>query len=407
MNKKVILAYSGGLDTSVILHWLKNNGYEVICFVADVGQAEDFQAIKDKAYKTGASKVYVENLQQQFVDEYIFTALKANAIYEGSYLLGTSLARPLIAKQQVAIALQENTNLLAHGATGKGNDQVRFDFTYYSLMPNAHVVAPWRDPEFLSQFQGRDDLISYAKKHNISIEATSAKPYSIDENIMHTSFEAGTLEDPAYAPDEQMFKKTVSLEKTPQKPLKLTIKFEHGIPAAVTNHETQETIAGTLKLFSYLNELGGQYGVGRVDMVENRFVGIKSRGVYETPGATILWKAHRDIESLTLDREVAHLKDYLGLKIATLIYNGFWESPEMKFLMAAINQSQEYVTGQVTILLHYGNVIIIGRSSPYSLYHAKLSSMHETGGYNQVDAQGFIKIQALRLKQSTVQTLSK
>lgn len=406
MNRKVILAYSGGLDTSVVLHWLKSKGYEVICFVADVGQAEDFEAIKNKAYNTGASKVYVENLQQQFIQEYVFTALKANAVYEGFYLLGTSLARPLIAKQQVAIALKEGTNLLAHGATGKGNDQIRFEFTYYSLMPNAEVIAPWRDPEFLALFQGRDDLIAYAKKHNIHIEATAAKPYSIDENIMHTSFEAGVLEDPAHAPSATMFKKTVSLDETPKKPLKLTIKFEHGIPVAVTNHETQETITDTFKLFSYLNELGGLYGVGRIDMVENRFVGIKSRGVYETPGATILWKAHRDIESLTLDREVAHTKDYLGLKIAILIYNGFWESPEMKFLMAAINQSQEYVTGEVTMFLHYGNVIIIGRSSPYSLYDAKLSSMHETGGYNQADAQGFIKIQALRLKQAAVQIAS-
>lgn len=404
MNKKIILAYSGGLDTSVILHWLTNKGYEVICFIANVGQAEDFQAITNKALKTGASSVYLEDLQQEFIDNYIFTALKANAVYEGSYLLGTSLARPLIAKKQIEIAKKEETHFLAHGATGKGNDQVRFEFTYYSLMPEAEIITPWRDPEFLSLFQGRDDLIAYAKKHTIPIEATLAKPYSIDENLMHTSFEAGTLEDPAFAPDEHMFKKTASLNATPLQSTKLTIKFKSGVPVEVFNHENKEVVMGSLPLYSYLNTLGGLYGIGRVDMVENRFVGIKSRGIYETPAGTILWKAHKDLESLTLDREVAHLKEYFSLKIARLIYNGFWQSPEMKFLMSAINASQEYVTGDVTLMLHYGNVIIIGRSSPYSLYHSKLSSMHESGGYNQTDAQGFIKIQSIRLKQAAKQT---
>lgn len=403
MNKKIILAYSGGLDTSVILHWLKSKGYEVVCFIADVGQQEDFNAIEKKAYSTGACKVYIENLQRLFVEDYIFPALKANAVYEGAYLLGTSLARPLIAKKQVEIAHQENTNIFAHGATGKGNDQVRFEFTYYALMPQAEVIAPWRDPQFLAQFQGRDDLIAYAKKHNIPIEATAAKPYSVDENLMHTSFEAGILENPAQIPDESLFKKIVTLDKTPSQPTQLTITFNSGIPTKIFNHETDETVTGSLELFLYLNTLGAQYGVGRVDMVENRFVGIKSRGVYETPAGTILWKAHKDLEALTLDREVAHLKEYFALTIASLIYNGFWESPEMKFLMVGINHSQEQVTGTVTLFLHYGNVFIVGRTSPYSLYQPKLSSMHEAGGYNQADAQGFIKIQAMRLKQTAKQ----
>jgi len=405
MNKKIVLAYSGGLDTSVILHWLKAKGYEVICFVADVGQAEDFEAIKKKALATGASKVYVENLQQPFIEQYIFNALKANAVYEGSYLLGTSLARPLIAKQQIAIAKQEGTNIVAHGATGKGNDQIRFEFTYYALMPDAIVIAPWKDIDFLNQFQGRDDLIAYAQQHSIPVEATTAKPYSIDENIMHVSFEAGILEDPMHTPDERMFKKTTSLNATPAAPEKLTISFKQGIPVKIQLHNTGEVITDTLALYTKLNQLGGQHGIGRVDMVENRFVGIKSRGVYETPGATILWKAHRDLESLTLDREVAHLKEHFSLKVASLIYNGLWESPEMKFLMSAIDYSQTYVTGEVTVLLHHGNIITQGRKSDYSLYHSKLSSMHEQGGYDQADAQGFIKINALRLKQSALQTI--
>ena len=280
MKKKAVLAYSGGLDTSVILHWLTCKGYDVICFIADVGQEEDFDAIKNKAYQAGASKVYVKNLQQEFVDQYIFNALKANAVYEDSYLLGTALARPLIAKTHLAVAQQECTNLLAHGATGKGNDQIRFELTYYALMPEAEVIAPWRDTEFLTHFQGRDELIVYAQKHGIPIEATASKPYSIDENLMHTSFEAGILEDPAHAPQEEMFKKTSSLSNTPAQPVKITVSFDQGIPVKVTNHETHEEITGSLALFTYLNSLGGAHSIGRVDMVENRFVGIKvARGL--------------------------------------------------------------------------------------------------------------------------------
>lgn len=399
MKEKVILAYSGGLDTSVIAHWLAHiEGYEVICLVANVGQKEDFQKIKEKAFQSGASDVYVVDLRREFVTDYIFTALKANAIYEGAYLLGTALARPLIAKYQVKCAFDEGAGLLAHGATGKGNDQVRFELSYASLMPSAKVISPWKDEKFLMQFQGRTDLINYAKFHGIPINSTLEKPYSIDENLMHTSYESGMLEDPNQPPDPSMFQKTASIGKAPDSPVDIGITFEKGIPIHLINHTTGYQIAAPLELFIYLNELGGTHGIGRVDMVENRFVGIKSRGVYETPAGTILFKAHKELESITQDKEVAHIKEVLVLKVADLIYNGFWFSPEMAVIMAAIEKSQETVKGQIHLTLHKGNVLITGRQSSQSLYSMAIASMQEIGGYNQSDAKGFIALHALRLK---------
>ena len=397
-NKKVILAYSGGLDTSIILKWLVEKGYEVVCYLADVGQDEDFDKAKEKAKLLGASKIYVEDLKKEFVEDYIFPALKANAIYEGQYLLGTSLARPLIARKHIEIAKMEDTNIVAHGATGKGNDQVRFELTFMRLMPNVEIISPWKDPEFLEKFKGRVDLIDYAKEKNIPIEATKAKDYSMDDNLMHISYESGVLEDPAYEPKEDMFKKTLSPLNSKDTETKIIIEFKNGIPISVENVTGNKKVTGSLELFEYLNKLASENGVGRIDIVENRFVGMKSRGVYETPAGTVLWKAHRDIESLTLDKEVMHLKDTLIPQIARLIYNGFYHSPEMEVLMAAINKSQENVDGKVYMKLYKGNVVITGRESEHSLFNEELASMNVQGDYDPTDAKGFIKLNALRLK---------
>jgi argininosuccinate synthase len=397
MNKKIMLAYSGGLDTSVILKWLTNRGYEVACFIADVGQEEDLEAAKAKAFSIGASQVHIANLQKEFVEEFIFPALKAHAVYEGKYLLGTSLARPLIAKKLVEVAEQEQITVFAHGATGKGNDQVRFELTILQHMPEAEIVSPWKEPEFLAQFSGRLDLLKYANAHHIPITSTLEKPYSIDANLMHTSFEGGKLEDPLYTPSEEMFLKTASLQNAPDQERKIAIEFHAGIPIAVEEIATGRKIVGSVELFKYLNEEGGKHGIGRMDLVESRFVGMKSRGVYETPGGTILLKAHLDLEGIALDREVILLKETLAPKIAQIIYNGFWFSPEMEFLMAAINQSQKRVTGKVFLMLYKGNVLVTGRSSPYSLYQPEVASMDLIGGYDQTDAKGFIKLNALRL----------
>lgn len=398
MAKKVILAYSGGLDTSVILKWLLNKNYEVICYVADVGQNEDFNLVKEKALKIGASKVYVEDLKKEFIENYVFQSLKSNTVYEGKYLLGTSLARPLIAKKQIEIAKKEGTNLLAHGATGKGNDQVRFELTYYALMPSVEIISPWKDIDFLNNFEGRSDMIKFAKENNIPIDATLEKPYSIDENIMHTSYEAGQLEDPNFEPDKNMFKKTVSLKDAPDKETKIEIEFKKGIPVKILDKTNNIEIVDSLKLFIYLNKIGAENGIGRIDLVENRYVGMKSRGVYETPAGTILLKAHLDIEGLVLDKEVSHIKDWLMPKIAELIYNGFWFTPEFEMLKVAIDKSQENVEGIVKITLYKGNVIITGRSSNKSLYDKNIASMDKIGGYDQTDAKGFIKLNGLRLK---------
>ncbi len=396
-NKKLVLAYSGGLDTSVILKWLIEEGYEVIAYIADVGQEADFKQAERKALKVGASKVYIEDLKKEFVTDYIFPIFKANALYEGRYLLGTAAARPLIAKRQIEIAARENAAYVSHGSTGKGNDQVRFELAYYALNPKIKVIAPWKMESFLRRFKGRTDLIKYAEANGIEISSTIKKPYSEDDNLLHISHEAGILEDPSHEPTEDIFSKTVSPEKAPDKPARVKIQFSNGIPVKVTNLEDGRSETEPLKLFMFLNELGASNGVGRIDMVENRFVGIKSRGVYETPGGTILFAAHKDIEGIAMDREVMRLRDMFSPKFAELVYNGFWFSPEMDFLMSAINKSQEAIDGTVNLKLYKGNVTVTGRESASSLYDKDLSSMDIEGGFNQKDSEGFIKIHATRL----------
>ncbi len=400
-KQKVILAYSGGLDTSVILKWLLNKGYEVVVYIADVGQNEDFNVTKQKALKIGVSKVYIEDLKKEFVEEFIFTAIKANAIYEGKYLLGTSLARPLIAKKQIEIAKKEKTNIVSHGATGKGNDQVRFELTYLILMPNVKIISPWKDAEFLNQFKGRTDMINYAKKHNIAVSATKKAPYSTDPNLMHISYEAGMLEDTKKTLPEEYFEMTVSPEKAPDKSTKITIEFEDGVPIKVVDKTNKVTETDSLKLFLYLNKIAGANGIGRADVVENRFIGMKSRGIYETPAGTVLHKAHLDIEGLTMDKEVKLIRDSLIPKFSTLIYNGFWYAPEFELLKTLMDKAQENISGKVYLKLYKGNVIIEGRESSESLYDEKIASMDTQGGYDQKDAKGFIKLNALRLKASS------
>jgi len=387
---KVVLAYSGGLDTSVILRWLKETyGSEVICFAADVGQAEELGGLEEKAHNTGAAKIYIEDLREEFVRDYVFTALKANAVYEGVYLLGTSLARPLIAKRQVEIARREGAQAVAHGATGKGNDQVRFELTYYALEPGIRVIAPWREWSFKS----RSDLIGYAETHRIPITATKEKPYSMDRNLMHISYEGGILEDPWAEPPENIFILTRSPEEAPDRPAYIEIDFETGIPTAVDG----ETLSPAT-LLDRLNRIGGEHGVGRVDLVENRFVGMKSRGVYETPGMTLLHAAHRAVESLTLDREVAHLKDSLGPRVAQMIYYGFWQTPEFAAIRALIDETQKRVTGTARLKLYKGSLTVVGRRSPLSLYSEEFATFERDTVYNQKDAEGFIKLNALRLR---------
>jgi argininosuccinate synthase len=397
MSEKVVLAYSGGLDTSVILKWLVERGHEVIAFVADVGQGDDLEKVREKAVKTGASTVYVEDLKEEFVTDFIFPAFKANAIYEGRYLLGTALARPLIARHQIAVAAREQAPFVSHGATGKGNDQVRFELTYFALNPKIRVISPWKTPEFLAQFQGRSDMLAYAARHGIDVQATSAKPYSEDDNLLHISHEAGILEDPSQPADEEVYSKTVAPENAPDRPTHIVMTFKDGIPVRVENLDDGTEHTRPLELFQYLNALGQQNGIGRMDMVENRFVGVKSRGVYETPGGTILHVAHRDIESIAMDREVMRLRDMLTAELSQLIYYGFWYSPEMDFLMAAIDKSQEVIDGRVWLKLYKGNVYATARESSSSLYDRELSSMDIEGGFNQQDSAGFIKINAIRL----------
>ncbi len=400
MKQKIILAYSGGLDTSVILSWLIKKGYEVVAYIADLGQNEDLKLAKEKALKIGASKVYIEDLKRDFVTDFIFPALKGNAIYEGKYLLGTSLARPLIAKKQIEIAKKEKTNIVSHGATGKGNDQVRFELTYYTLMPDVNIIAPWKDEEFLQQFKGRSDMIRYAEKNNIPVKATKAAPYSTDANIMHVSYEAGVLEDPLYTLPEKAYEMTASPKNAPDKETEIAIEFKDGNPIKVEDKTNKVTKTDSLELFSYLNKIGSENAIGRIDMVEDRFVGMKSRGIYETPAGTILRKAHLDIEGLTMDREVMLIRDSLIPKFSQLIYFGFWYGPEMELLMAMINKSQENVSGKVHLSLYKGNVTIKGRESELSLYDKKIASMDELGKFNPEDSTGFIKLNALRLKAS-------
>jgi argininosuccinate synthase len=398
MKEKVVLAYSGGLDTSVILKWLIDQGYDVVAYIADVGQEDDFEAAKKKAVALGATNVYIDDLKNEFVTDFIFPAIKANAVYEGKYLLGTSLARPIIAKGQVEVARKEKTNIVAHGATGKGNDQVRFEMTYYVLMPEVKIISPWKDEGFLQNFQGRTDMINYAQEKGIPIPVTADKPYSSDDNLMHISYEAGVLEDPKFTPDKEMFLKTRDPIDAQDQAEDIMIEFKHGIPVRVENLSDGTMEKEPLGLFQYLNKLAGKHGIGRVDLVENRFVGMKSRGVYETPGGTVLLQAHLDIEGLTMDREVKLLRDSLIPKYAQLIYFGFWYSPEMDVLTALMEKAQEHVSGKVYLKLYKGNIIIQGRESEESLYDEEIASMDVHGGYDQKDATGFIKLNALRLK---------
>lgn len=387
---KIVLAYSGGLDTSVMLHWLKERyNCEVICYCADVGQGEELTGLEDKALRTGASKLYVEDLREEFVRDYVWTAVKANAVYEGVYLLGTSLARPVIAKRQVEIAREEGADAVAHGATGKGNDQVRFELSYYALEPDIRVIAPWREWEF----KGRMDLIAYARDHDIAITATHEKPYSTDRNLMHVSYEGGILEDPWIAPPEEIFQLTRSPENAKSESEYLEITFEKGEPVAIDGQQL-----APVALLERLNSLGGAHGIGRVDLVENRFVGMKSRGVYETPGVTILQAAHRALESITVDREVTHLRDSLGVKFAESIYYGFWFAPEFELMLKMIDETQRNVSGDVRLKLYRGNATVVGRRSPLSLYDEKVATFEADTVYNQRDAEGFIKLNALRLR---------
>jgi len=396
--KKVVLAYSGGLDTSVILKWLVEKNYRVVAYIADVGQNEDLAAARDKAVNTGAIGVYVEDLKEELVTDYIFPAVKANAIYEGRYLLGTSLARPLIARRQIEIAHREHAEYVAHGATGKGNDQVRFELSYFALDPQIKVISPWKDPDFLSEFQGRTDMIHYAEKHAIEVKASKDKPYSEDANLIHISHESGILEDPKRRAGEDIFSMTTSPQAAPDKETLIDIHFKDGVPIKVVDKTNGVEKTRPFDLFQHLNTLGAENGIGRIDIVENRFVGIKSRGVYESPGMTILRVAHMDIEGIAMDREVMRLRDMLTPKFSEIVYNGFWFSPEMDFLMAAINKSQEVIDGIVYLSLYKGNVSVLGRESHSSLYDQELSSMDIEGGFNQEDSRGFIRINAIRLK---------
>jgi argininosuccinate synthase len=397
MKEKVVLAYSGGLDTSVILKWLIEKDYEVIAFVADVGQADDFEECRKKALQLGASKVIISDLKKEFIDNYVLKAIMGNAIYEGRYLLGTALARPLIAKKQIEVAVEEKANTVAHGATGKGNDQVRFELCYYALKPDIKVISPWKDREFLERFKGRTDLLKYASEKNIPVKASIDKPYSEDDNLMHISHEAGILEDPMYSMQKNMLEKMVLPQDAPDKETRIAIYFRNGIPIKLVNKDDGTVKEESYEMYTYLNELAGKNGIGLLDMVENRFVGIKSRGVYETPAATVLHIAHMDLEGIAMDREVMRLRNMLTPKFAELIYYGFWFSPEMDFLMAAIEKSQEIIDGSVHLCLYKGNVLVEGRESPSSLYNKELSSMDIEGGFNQVDSKGFIRINAIRL----------
>lgn len=389
--KRVVLAYSGGLDTSVIMKWLiERYGCEVVAFSADIGQGSvEIDEIKKKALKTGAKKVFIKDLREEFVSDFVFPMLRAASVYEGTYLLGTSIARPLIAKAQMEIAASVKADSVSHGATGKGNDQVRFELTYYSIDPHIRVIAPWREWDM----KGRADLINYAKKHGIPVPVTKSKPYSSDRNLFHISFEGGILEDPWAEPPENMFVLTRSPEKAPNRPAYVEIGFKNGDPVSIDGKK----MSGA-KLLHALNELGGVHGIGRVDMVESRYVGIKSRGVYETPGGTILHGARRAVESITMDRELMHLRDSLTQRYSTLVYNGYWYSPERLALQTLIDEATSCVTGTARMKLYKGSATVAGRKAPFSLYHPDFATFEEDTVYDQKDAEGFIKINALRLK---------
>ena len=397
---KIVLAYSGGLDTSVILKWLSETyRAEIVAFAADIGQEEELKGLRRKALKTGASKIYIDDLQAEFARDFIFPMFRAGALYENQYFLGTSIARPLIAKRMVEIARKEKAQAIAHGATGKGNDQVRFELTAAALAPELQVIAPWREDRYREQFPGRTEMIRYCEKHGIPVQATAKKPYSTDRNLLHISYEAGILEDPwldAFAPsNKDMFRLSVAPEDAPDKAEIVTLDFVRGDCVAVNGKKLDP-----LGVMKTLNRIGGRHGVGRVDLVENRFVGMKSRGVYETPGGAILHFAHRQVETLTMDREVMHLRDALIPKYAELVYYGFWFSPERLALQALVEESQKNVTGTVRVRLYKGGLYVAGRKSPVSLYNPQIATMDAdpTRAYNQGDATGFIRLNALRLK---------
>lgn len=390
--RKVVLAYSGGLDTSVILRWIKDfYGCEVVAYCADVGQGEETEGLEAKALGTGASKLYIEDLREEFAREFVFPMLRANAVYEGYYLLGTSIARPAIARKQVEIARREGADAVAHGATGKGNDQVRFELTFARLGPELKVIAPWRNPDW--PFKGRADMLAYANEKRIPVPVTAEKPYSMDRNLVHISYEGGVLEDPWREPYEDMFRLTVAPEQAPDHPEYVEIEYADGDPVAIDGARLTPAA-----LIERANQIGGRHGIGRVDLVENRYVGIKSRGVYESPGATMLLHGHRAVEQLALDREVMHLRDGLAPRYAEMIYNGHWFAPEREALQALIDEGQRNVSGVARLKLFKGGVWIAGRKSPNSLYDPEIASFEEAGGYNQADAEGFIRLGALRLK---------
>ena len=388
--KKIVLAYSGGLDTSVILRWLiETYRAEVIAFCADLGQGEELEPVREKALKTGASKVYIKDLREEFVRDFVFPCAQANAVYEGRYLLGTSMARPLIAKHQMAVARKEGADAVAHGATGKGNDQVRFELAYYAIDPRIRVIAPWREWDLGS----RSDLIAYARRYDIPVPTTKARPYSTDRNLFHISFEGGILEDPWQEPPNEMFVLSVSPEAAPDRATYVEVEFRDGRPVALDGKRLSP-----VRLLQRLNKIGGEHGIGRVDIVENRYVGMKSRGVYETPGGTILQAAHRAVESLTMDREVMHLRDSLIPRFSELVYYGYWFSPEMELLLRTIEASQQGVTGTARVKLYKGNCEVVGRKSPVSLYDPAFATFEADQVYRQADAEGFIRLNALRLR---------
>jgi argininosuccinate synthase len=396
MNKeKLVLAYSGGLDTSVLVHWLDQQGYEVIALCLDLGQkVEDIDAILKKGKNSGAAKVLVENVEEEFVKDYVLPSIHWNALYEGTYLLGTALARPLISKKQIEVANREGAIAVGHGAPGKGNDQVRFELSYYALKPDIRVVAPWKIPEFYQKYPGRTELLAYAEKYGIPVKATKDQPWSSDENMMHISFESGMLEDPWQEPRQEMFELSQSPQAAPDEAQTVLIEFEKGNPVAVDGQEYSPA-----KLLTHLNDVGGKHGIGRIDMVESRFVGMKNRGVYETPGGTILHIAHRAMESITLNRGVINLKDSLMPRFAQLTYDGFWFSPEMEILISMVQQTQEPVNGTVRLELYKGNCMVTGRKSPNSLYDEDMATMEaDNGAYDPKDAIGFIKLHALPLR---------
>ncbi|HLB24916.1 MAG TPA: argininosuccinate synthase [Nitrospirota bacterium] len=388
--KKVVLAYSGGLDTSVIIKWLiERYGCEVIAFAADLGQGEELAPLKEKALSTGASKIYIDDLREEFVRDFVFPMLRANALYEGRYLLGTSIARPLIAKRQIEIAGLEGADAVSHGATGKGNDQVRFELTYYALKPEVKVIAPWREWDMKS----REDLMDYAEKRKIPVTATRSKPFSTDRNLLHISYEGGALEDPWTESTREMYTMAVPVEEAPDRAVYVEVLYEGGDPVAIDGKRMPPA-----ELLAYANRVAGENGVGRVDLVENRFVGMKSRGVYETPGGTLLHAAHRAVESITLDREVMHLRDSLVPRYSELVYYGFWYAPEREILQKTIDETQKNVSGAARVKLYKGNCDVVGRKSPCSLYHPEFATFGEEAVYDQADAEGFIKLNALRLR---------